>query len=41
LESVMVQVLVEFGPSEVGLQVSAETKTGATRFTVVCAEVLL
>jgi hypothetical protein len=36
-----VQVLDEFGPRLMGLHDSAETKTGATRLTVVLAELLL
>jgi len=38
---VTVQVLDELGPRLLGLHDSAETKTGATRLTVVLAELLL
>ena len=38
---VTLQVLEELGPRLVGLQVSVETSIGATRFTVVLAELLL
>jgi len=38
---VTVQVLEAFGPRLVGLQASEETRTGATRLTVVLAELLL
>jgi len=38
---VTVQVLEEFAPMPVGLQASDETSTGATRLTVVLAELLL
>jgi hypothetical protein len=36
-----VQVLDELGPRLLGLQESVETSTGATRLTVVLAELLL
>ena len=39
--SVTVQVLEELAPMPAGLQVSDETRTGATRLTVVLAELLL
>ena len=39
--SVTVQVVEAFGPMLVGLQASDDTATGATRVTVVFAEVLL
>ena len=39
--SVTVHVLEEFGPRLVGLQASEDTSTGATRLTVVLAELLL
>jgi len=38
---VTVQVLEELAPMPVGLQVSDETSTGATKLTVVLAELLL
>jgi hypothetical protein len=38
---VTVQVLAAFGPRLVGLQASEETRTGAIRFTVALAELLL
>ena len=38
---VTVQVLEAFGPRLLGLQASEETSTGATRLTVVLAELLL
>jgi hypothetical protein len=38
---VTVQVLDAFGPRLVGLQVSVDTKIGATRLTVAFAELLL
>jgi hypothetical protein len=41
LVSVTVQVLEELGPRLLGLQDRADTRTGATRLTVVFAEVLL
>jgi len=39
--SVTVHVLDEFGPKLVGLQATDETNAGATRLTVVLAELLL
>jgi hypothetical protein len=36
-----VQVLEELGPRLLGLQDNAETRTGATKLTVVLAELLL
>ena len=39
--NVTVQVLEEFGPRLVGLHDSEDTNTGATRLTVVVAELLL
>ena len=41
LVSVTVQVLDAFGPRLVGLQATDDTSTGATRVTVVFAELLL
>ena len=38
---VIVQVLEELAPIVVGLQLTAETRTGASRSTVVLAELLL
>jgi hypothetical protein len=39
--NVTLQVLEESGPRLAGLQAKEETKTGATRLTVVLAELLL
>jgi hypothetical protein len=41
LVNVTVQVLEEFGPRLAGLHASVDTSTGATRLTVVFAELLL
>jgi hypothetical protein len=40
-DKVTVQVLEEFGPRLVGVQTTEETNTGATRLTVVLAELPL